>query len=87
VLANKCSDPIGVKSSIREQHGSRFQTGQQGEDKTIVVCFASGQREADRQPTGIDDCMNLGRQSASRPAHQLFTVGRDAGSVLVHTDD
>jgi hypothetical protein len=87
VLANKCSDPIGVKCSIREQHGSRFQTGQQGEDKTIVVCLASGQRELDRQPTGIDNRMNLGRQSASRPAHKLVTVGCNAGSVLVHADD
>ncbi len=46
--------------------------------------FASGQRETNRQATGIDDCMNLGRQSASRPAHQLFTITSDAGSVLMH---
>jgi hypothetical protein len=39
--------------------------------------------EANRQPTGIDDCMNLGRQSTSRPADQLFSVTSDAGSVLV----
>ena len=49
--------------------------------------LASGQRETDRQPTGIDDCMNLGRQSVARPAHQLFTVASNAGSVLVHAHD
>jgi hypothetical protein len=48
------------------------------------VRFARGQRETNRQPTGIDDCMNLSRQSAARPAHQLFTITGDAGSVLVH---
>jgi hypothetical protein len=65
VLADKCPDPIRIKSSIREQHGSRFQAGQQGEDKMVVVRLASGQRETDRQPTGIDDRMHLGRQFAA----------------------
>jgi len=45
VLAHKRSYPIRIKSSIREQHGSQFQTGQQVEDKTVVVRLASGQRE------------------------------------------
>ena len=65
----------------------RFQRRQQGEDKTVVVRLASCQRETNRQPTGIDNCMNLGRQSASRPAHQLLTVGCDARAVMVHADD
>jgi hypothetical protein len=81
ILAHKCSDPISVKSTIGKQHRSRSQAGQQIENKAVVVRLASGQRETDRQPTGIDDCMNLGRQSASRPAHQLFTVTGNAGSV------
>jgi len=42
------------------------------------VRLASGQRETDRQPTGIDDCMNLGRQSASRPAHQFIWIPRQS---------
>jgi len=58
---------------------------QQREDKTVVVRFAGGQRETDRQPTGIDDRMNPGRQSAARPAHQLFNITSDAGSMLVHS--
>ena len=78
------SDAIGVKSAISEQHCSRFQAGQQREDKTVVVRLVSGQRDTNRQPTGIDDCVNLGRQSTSRPADQLFTVTSDAGSVLMH---
>jgi hypothetical protein len=31
--------------------------------------------------------MNLGRQSAARPALQLLAIGRDAGSVLVDAND
>ena len=31
--------------------------------------------------------MNLSCQSASRPTHQLLTVGRDARAVLVDADD
>jgi hypothetical protein len=68
-LSDESSDPIGVKSTVSEQHCSRFQAGQQREDKTVVMRLASGQRDTNRQPTGIDDRMNLGRQSASRPAH------------------
>ena len=85
MLAHKCPDPISVKPAISEQHCSRFQRRQQREDKTVVVRFAGGQRETDRQPTGIDDRMNPGRQSAARPAHQLFNITSDAGSMLVHS--
>ena len=53
-------------------------------DFSAVVRFASSQPKTDRQPTGIDDCMYLGRQAASRPAHQLLTTASDASSVLVH---
>lgn len=86
MLADKCSDPIGVKSTISKQHCSRFQAGQQCADKTVVVRFASRQRETDRHP-GIDDRMNLAPQSTSRPTHQLFFVLRNAGAALVHADD
>ena len=41
-LAGKCSDPIGVKSTISEQHCSRFQAGQQSENEAVVVRLASG---------------------------------------------
>ena len=47
----------------------------------IHLRFASGQRETKRQPTGIDDRMDFGCQSAARPAHQLFTITSDAGCV------
>jgi hypothetical protein len=85
VLAHKCLDPISAKPAISEQHCSRFQRRRQGEDKTVVVRFVSGQRETNGKPVGIDDCMNLARQPASRPAHQLFTITGDAGSMLVHS--
>src|SRR5262249_27324946 len=86
-LSDEFSDPIGVKSTISEQHCSRFQAGQQREDKAVVMRLASGQCDTNRQPTGIDDSVNLGRQSASRPAHQLFTVRSNAFSMLMHAHD
>jgi hypothetical protein len=49
-----------------------------------VVSLAGGQHETHRQSLGIDDCMNLARQSASRPAHRLLSVACNAGPVLVH---
>ena len=82
-LSDESSDPIGVNSTISEQHRSRFQVGQQREDKTVVMRLAWSARH-EQEPTGIDDGVNLGRQSASRPAHQLFTVRSDAGSMLMH---
>jgi hypothetical protein len=39
---------------------------------------------ANRQAVGIDHCMNLAGQAASRPAHGLFCVPRDTGTVLMH---
>ena len=36
---------------ISEQHCSRFQAGQQREDKTVVMRLASGQCDTNRQPT------------------------------------
>jgi len=52
MLADKRSDPICVIPTISEQHCSRFKTDQQGEDKTIVVRFASSQRETNRMIQG-----------------------------------
>jgi glycosyltransferase involved in cell wall biosynthesis len=37
MLTDECSDPIGVKSTIRKQHCSRFQAGHQGENKSVGV--------------------------------------------------
>jgi hypothetical protein len=51
--------------------------------RRIVVVRQAKQRETDRQPPGIDNRMNLARQSTSRPAHQLFFVPRNAGPMLV----
>ena len=51
---------FGVKPTISEQHCPRFQAGQQRHDKTVVVRIA---RRRTGKPKGIDDCMNLGRQS------------------------
>ena len=39
-LSDESSDPIGVNSTISEQHRSRFQVGQQREDKTVVMRLA-----------------------------------------------
>jgi hypothetical protein len=78
---------IQSASNPRSANCSRFQGRQQGKYETVVVRFASDQRETDGQPTGIADCMNVSRQSASRPANHLLTVRRDARAVLVDADD
>jgi CheY-like chemotaxis protein len=64
-----------------------FQAGQQREYEAVVVRLAGGQREPYWQSVGINDCMNLARHSASRPAHQLFCVACNAGSVLMNPDN
>src|SRR5438477_11557777 len=81
-LIQSASNPRSASSNC-----SRFQCRQQGEDKAVVVRLAGSQCKSDRQPAGIDDCVYLGRQSATRPAHQLFTIASDASSMLMHADD
>jgi hypothetical protein len=39
VLIGKTSDPIRIISTISEQHRSRFQTGQQGDNETLQDLF------------------------------------------------
>jgi hypothetical protein len=41
----------------------------------------------DRKAMGVDYRVNLAGQAASRPAHILVIVARDAGSMLVHAHD
>jgi hypothetical protein len=84
VLVGEISDPISVVSTISKQHCAGFQTRQQGQNVTVVVRFASGQREAHRQPCGINDRVYLARKSTSGPTHQLFSVAGNTGPVLMH---
>src|ERR1700738_1002868 len=49
--------------------------------------LAGREAELHKQAIGVHDSVNLARKPASRPAHVLFSVARDAGSMLVHTDD
>jgi len=51
------------------------------------VSFAGCEAKLHRQAIGVHDSVNLARQPASRPAHVLFSVARDAGSMLVYTHD
>ena len=51
------------------------------------MSFAGCEAKLHRQAIGVHDCVNLARQPASRPAHVLFSVARDAGSMLVYTHD
>jgi hypothetical protein len=76
-----------LRRLINQNSGSRLQARQQLICKPIVVRFASRQAEANRQAVGIDNCMNLAGQAPSRPAHGLFCVPRDTGTVLMHADN
>jgi hypothetical protein len=51
------------------------------------MSFAGCEAELHRQTIGVHDSMNLAREPSPRPAHMLFSVPRDACSMLVHTHD
>src|SRR5258708_29930652 len=51
------------------------------------MSLAGREAELHRQAIGVHDSVNLARKPASRPAHVLFSVARNAGSMLVHTHD
>ncbi len=44
---------------------------------------ASSWRNARGQSLGIDDHMNVTCQTTSRPSHQLFSIARFEGAVLM----
>jgi hypothetical protein len=39
------------------------------------------------QTIGVDNGVNLAREPTSRTAHVLFSIVRDAGSLLVHANN
>ena len=49
--------------------------------------LTGSEAKAHRQAIGVHDGVNLARQSASRTAHVLLSVARDAGPMLVHAND
>src|SRR5665647_2880660 len=49
--------------------------------------LAGCQREMDRQAIGVQHCVNLAGQAASRTTHILMIVVCDTSSVLMHTHD
>jgi hypothetical protein len=51
------------------------------------VSLAGREAKLHRQAIGVHDSVNLARKPASRPAHVLFSIPCDAGSVLVHPHD
>ena len=49
--------------------------------------FTGSQAEAHRRTTGVRDRVNLAGQSASRTAHALLSIARNAGDMLVHSHE
>ena len=49
--------------------------------------LAGREAEVYRQAIGIHDGVNFGGQPATRAAHVLLIIARDAGSVLMHSHD
>ena len=87
LLAGECPNPVRVISSICQQHGSWLQSGQEHRTEPIVMRLTGREAELHRQTIGVHDGVNLAGKSASRTAHMLFSVARDAGPVLVHAHD
>jgi hypothetical protein len=82
-LSDESSDPIGVNSTISEQHRSRFQVGQQREDKTVVMRLAWSARHEQvahwyRRPRESWSSIRL----ATGPS--VVHCRSDAGSMLMH---
>jgi hypothetical protein len=65
LLNGQCSDPVGIITSVGQQHCSRLQTRQEFTGKPVVMRLTGRQREPDWQAIGIDQCMNLAGQSTS----------------------
>lgn len=68
-LFHRCSQGIGVVSPVGEQDIARTQAVEHVSGAAPVVGLARRNLEQDRQPIGIDQCMNFGGQPASRAPH------------------
>ena len=68
------SDPIRVVSLVAENDIPVGKVGQQHCRAVGVMGLAGGQRQLNRQATGIGQCMDLGGQSSSRAAHTMNSV-------------
>jgi hypothetical protein len=61
----------------------RAQFGQKHRTEPIVMSLARGKTEPHRQSVGVNHHVDFAGQSASRSAHVLLMIFRDARSMLV----
>ena len=61
-----------------EKRPERWLIFMRGRTSITVVCFASRQAEPNRQAVGIDHCISLAGQSASRPNPKPACLTRNA---------
>ena len=87
LLTGERPDPVRVISAICQQHGSWMQPGQEHRTEPIVMGLAGREAKVHRQAISIHDGVYLGGKPASRTAHVLLSIGRNAGPVLVHAHD
>jgi hypothetical protein len=87
LLAGKLPDPVRVVAAIREQHRFGKQGAEESRTQPAIMRFTGRESEMNRQAIGVHHRMNLAGQAASRAAHVLMIVIRDAGPVLVHAHD
>src|SRR4029077_6524604 len=87
MFADQFSNPVGVISTISQEHCSRLQTPQELGCKPVVVGFAGCEREPDWPPVAVDHRMNPAGQPAPWTAHGLPLVSGETCTVLVHAHD
>ena len=59
-------------------------TGQKHRTEPIVMSLARGKAEPHKRSVGVNHHVDFAGQSASRAAHVLLMIFRDARSMLVH---
>jgi hypothetical protein len=64
-LGGKGADPVGIITTVGQQHCSRLHARQEFACEPVVVRLTGCQREPDRQAVGIDQCVNLAGQTAA----------------------
>src|ERR1700722_1186518 len=64
MFVDQCSNPVGVISTICQEHYPGFQARQERGRKPLWVGFAGCEREPDRRPVAVDHRVNFAGQPA-----------------------
>lgn len=71
---DQIADAIGVISLVGQNDGARIETIKQAKRGGAVMGLAGGQAEPDREPLGIDDRVDLGREAAPRATETMISI-------------